>query len=202
MLEESAPISGDRRFVTILFADVVGSTAWAERVDPEEWAEIMNAGLRLMIPAVTRYEGTVARLMGDGLLALFGAPVAHEDDAVRAVLAGLAIRAAAAEYSKELAPRYGTEFAVRVGINTGLSVLTRVGDDTMAEYTAMGDAASLAARLQGLAQRKDRHRPETYRLVRHASRCGAAATRPSGDAASVEAYRSSHGWQPALAAGW
>lgn len=190
MLEESAPISGDRRLVTILFADVVGSTAWAERVDPEEWAEIMNTGLRLMIPAVTRYEGTVARLMGDGLLALFGAPVAHEDDAERAVLAALAIRAAAAEYATELAPRYGTEFAVRVGINTGLSVLTRVGDDTMAEYTAMGDAANLAARLQGLAQPQGIViGPETYRLVRHAFEVrsrGNEAIR--GRSESVEAY--------------
>lgn len=190
VLEESAPVTGDRRLVTILFADVVGSTAWAERVDPEEWAEIMNAGLRLMIPAVTRYEGTVARLMGDGLLALFGAPVAHEDDAVRAVLAGLAIRAAAAEYSKELAPRYGTEFAVRVGINTGLSVLTRVGDETKAEYTAMGDAANLAARLQGLAPPQGIViGPETHRLVRHAFEArsrGSEAIR--GRSENVEAY--------------
>ena len=190
VLEESAPITGDRRLVTILFADVVGSTAWAERVDPEEWAEIMNTGLRLMIPAVTRYEGTVARLMGDGLLALFGAPVAHEDDAERAVLAGLAIRAAAAEYAKELEPRYGTEFSVRVGINTGLSVLTRVGDETMAEYTAMGDAANLAARLQGLAPPQGIViGPETYRLVRHAFEVrsrGSEAIR--GRSESVEAY--------------
>lgn len=148
----SAPSSeGERRLVTILFADVVGSTAWAERVDPEEWTEIMNGGLRFMIRAVDSYEGTVARLMGDGLLALFGAPVAHEDDAERAVLAALAIRNAAAEYSAALEPRYGARFNVRVGVNTGLSVLTRVGDESKAEYTAMGDSANLAARFQALA---------------------------------------------------
>lgn len=150
-LEPVSPADGERRLVTILFADVVGSTAWAERVDPEEWTEIMNAGLRFMIRAVDRYEGTVARLMGDGLLALFGAPVAHEDDAERAVLAALAIRDSAAEYAVALEPRYGAKFDVRVGVNTGLSVLARVGDESKGEYTAMGDSANLAARFQTLA---------------------------------------------------
>lgn len=168
-LEAAAPETGDRRFVTILFADVVGSTAWAERVDPEEWAEIMNKGLRLIIPAVARYEGTVARLMGDGLLALFGAPVAQEDHAERAVLAALAIRSAAADYARELVPHYGTEFAVRVGVNSGLAVVTKVGNETKAEYTPMGDAANLAARLQSLAPPQGvLIGPETYALTKHA----------------------------------
>ena len=139
---------GERRLVTVLFADVVGSTSWAERVDPEEWTEIMNGALAFMIRAVTRFEGTVARLMGDGVLALFGAPVAHEDDAERAVLAALSMRDAAADYSTRLA-RFGQPFALRVGINTGLSVLTNVGDAAKSEYTAMGDSANLAARLAG-----------------------------------------------------
>src|SRR5690554_5928455 len=129
----------------------------------------MNKGLRLMIPAVARYEGTVARLMGDGLLALFGAPVAQEDHAERAVLAALAIRSAAADYARELAPRYGTEFAVRVGVNSGLAVVTKVGNETKAEYTPMGDAANLAARLQSLAPPQGvLIGPETYALTKHA----------------------------------
>lgn len=189
-LQAAPSEGGDRRLVTILFADVVGSTAWAERVDPEEWTEIMNAAMRFMIQAVARYEGTVARLMGDGLLALFGAPVSHEDDAERAVLAALAIRDAAKGYSRRLEPRYGQEFAVRVGINTGLAVLTNVGNETRAEYTAMGDAANLAARFQSVAP------PQgivigagTRALVRHAFELrprGAETVR--GREASVSAY--------------
>lgn len=147
-LGASPAAEGERRLVTVLFADVVGSTSWAERVDPEEWTEIMNGALAFMIRAVTRFEGTVARLMGDGVLALFGAPVAHEDDAERAVLAALSMRDAAADYSTRLA-RFGQPFALRVGINTGLSVLTNVGDAAKSEYTAMGDSANLAARLAG-----------------------------------------------------
>jgi len=105
----------------------------AERVDPEVWTEIMNEAIQFMIDEVTRYEGTVSRLMGDGLLALFGAPVSHEDDAERAVMAALGIRDAAAKYGAALRSRHGFEFTVRSGINTGLSVLTRVGDEIKAE---------------------------------------------------------------------
>src|SRR4051812_45058039 len=86
----SAP-AGERRVVTVLFADVVNSTGLAEKLDPEDWTEIMNEGFGYLTAPIERYGGTVARLMGDGLLAFFGAPVAHEDDPQRAVLAGLAM---------------------------------------------------------------------------------------------------------------
>src|SRR5438874_9390004 len=89
---------GERKFVTALFADVVGSTAMAEELDPEEIAEIMNGAFGLFNPVVAKYGGTVARLLGDALLALFGVPVAHEDDAERAIRAGLDIAGAACEY--------------------------------------------------------------------------------------------------------
>lgn len=178
-LGATRPVDGERRLVSVLFADVVGSTSWAERVGPEEWTEIMNGAMQFMIQAVTRYEGTVARLMGDGLLALFGAPVSHEDDAERAVLAALEIRDAAANYSVTLMRRYGFEFAVRSGVNTGLSVLTHVGDASKTEYTAMGDSANLAARLQALAPPQGvLIGPETHALVRHAF-----TTRMRGDEA-------------------
>ena len=81
--------SGERRVITVLFCDVVGSTSMAEQLDPEEWAEIMNDAFQYLIEPVNRYEGTVARLMGDGVLAFFGAPTAHEDDPQRAILAAL-----------------------------------------------------------------------------------------------------------------
>lgn len=177
LLGTSAASEAERRLVSILFADVVGSTALAEKVDPEEWTEVMNGVIRFMINAVTRYEGTVARLMGDGILALFGAPASHEDDAERAVLAALAIRDSAAEYSLRVKRGHGFELAVRSGVNTGLSVLTRVGDENKAEYTAMGDAANLAARLQALAPPQGvLIGPETHDLVRHAF-----VTRPLGE---------------------
>jgi class 3 adenylate cyclase/tetratricopeptide (TPR) repeat protein len=151
-------VEGERKFATVLFADVVRSTAIAEKIDPEDWAAIMNGGFAFMNAAVRRYEGTVARLMGDAVLALFGAPAAHEDDAERAVRAGLEIRDAAAAYAGTVRERYrarypGVElgFTVRVGINTGTVVLAMVGDAIKAEYTAMGDAANVAARLQASA---------------------------------------------------
>src|SRR5690554_1862924 len=138
----------------------------------------MNKGLRLMIPAVARYEGTVARLMGDGLLALFGAPVAQEDHAERAVLAALTIRSAAADYARELAPRYGTEFAVRVGVNSGLAVVTKVGNETKAEYTPMGDAANLATPAEPGTAPGCPHRPGDVRA--HEARLRGAPTGQRG----------------------
>lgn len=165
-LRSSRVLDGERRVVSVMFADVVGSTALAERVDPEVWAELMNGALEFMIAAITRHEGTVGRLMGDAVLALFGAPVAHEDDAARAVWAALDMRAAAADYAEALRRDHGLEFAIRVGINTGLGVVTTVGTDAKAEYTAMGDVANVAARLQALAPPHGvLIGPETYALV-------------------------------------
>jgi predicted ATPase/class 3 adenylate cyclase len=142
---------GERRVVTMLFCDVQGSTAAAEQLDPEEWSEIMNGAFEHLIAPVYRYEGTVARLMGDGILAFFGAPIAHEDDPERAVLAGLAIVRGIHSYSKTVQQRWGLDFGVRVGINTGLVVVGEVGSDLRMEYTAMGDAINLAARMESSA---------------------------------------------------
>lgn len=111
-LSQARPLDGERRLISILFADVVGSTSMAEKVDPEEWSEVMNEAIGFMIREVTHYEGTVSRLMGDGLLALFGAPVSHENDAERAVMAALGIRNAAAEYAVRLRSRYGFELSL------------------------------------------------------------------------------------------
>jgi class 3 adenylate cyclase/tetratricopeptide (TPR) repeat protein len=151
-LEAPRSIEGERKFATVLFSDVARSTEIAERLDPEDWALIMNGAFGFMNAAVSRYGGTVSRLMGDAVLALFGAPVAHEDDAERAVRAGLDIQEAAATYARSVKERYGVEFALRVGINTGTAVLAFVGDSIRTEYTAMGDAANVAARLQSAAE--------------------------------------------------
>ncbi|HUJ86999.1 MAG TPA: adenylate/guanylate cyclase domain-containing protein [Burkholderiales bacterium] len=150
-LDPAPPIAGERKFATFLFADVAHSTSIAERLDPEDWTSIMNGAFGFMNAAVAKYGGTVSRLMGDAVLALFGAPVAHEDDADRAVRAGLEIQDAARAYAREVKQRHGVDFDLRVGINTGIAVLAVVGDAIRNEYTAMGDAANLAARLQSAA---------------------------------------------------
>ena len=141
----------ERRVVTMLFCDVTGSTAAAEKLDPEDWAQIMNGAFEYLIAPVYRYEGTLARLMGDAILAFFGAPIAHEDDPQRAVLAGLEIVQAIGPYRDEVKERWGLDFQVRVGINTGLVVVGEVGSDMRVEYTAMGDAINVAARMEQAA---------------------------------------------------
>jgi len=147
----SGGLQGERRIVTMMFCDVTGSTAAAEKLDPEEWAEIMNGAFEYLIAPVYRYEGTLARLMGDAILAFFGAPIAHEDDHNRAVLAGLEIVQAIGPYRDEVKRKWGVDFEVRVGINTGLVVMGEVGSDLRVEYTAMGDAINVAARMEAAA---------------------------------------------------
>ncbi|GLQ53866.1 adenylate/guanylate cyclase domain-containing protein [Devosia nitrariae] len=149
---EAARIEGERKFATFLFADVAHSTAIAEQMDPEDWTFVMNAAFGFMNMAVSRYGGTVSRLMGDAVLALFGAPLAHEDDAERAVRAALEIQQAADEYARTVKQRYGVDFRMRIGIHSGTAVLAFVGDAIRTEYTAMGDAANIAARLQSAAE--------------------------------------------------
>src|SRR5688500_6751133 len=151
-LEAPARVDGERKFVTVLFADMVDSTVMGEQLDPEQVAEIMNGAFAFLNASVTKYGGTVARLLGDAIIAFFGAPVAHEDDAERAVRAGLDIQAAAREYAEAVKRDYGVDFKVRIGINTGLAVLAAVGDEIKTEYTAMGDTTNVAARLQSAAE--------------------------------------------------
>jgi class 3 adenylate cyclase/tetratricopeptide (TPR) repeat protein len=159
---------GERRIVTMLFCDVKGSTAAAEQLDPEDYSEIMNGGFTHMIRPVYRYEGTLARLMGDALLAFFGAPIAHEDDPQRAVLAGLDIVAAMQGYREQVREKWALDFDVRVGINTGLVVVGAVGSDLRVEYSALGDAINLAARMEQTATPGTvQIAQDTYKAVRH-----------------------------------
>ena len=127
--QKSGLMEGERRIVTILFCDLKGSTSAAAGLDPEEWSEIMNGAFEQMIEPIYRYEGTVARLMGDGLLAFFGAPIAHEDDPQRAILAGLDIIQSMKGYGIEIKNNWGLALDVRVGINTGLVVVGAVGSE-------------------------------------------------------------------------
>ncbi len=158
---------GERRIVTMLFCDVKGSTAAAEHLDPEEWTEIINGAFEHMIRPVYKYEGTVARLMGDGILAFFGAPIAHEDDPQRAVLAGLDIVNHISTYRERINQSWGIDINVRVGINTGLVVVGTVGSDLRMEYSAMGDAINLAARMEQTAEPGTvQIAHDTYKLVK------------------------------------
>jgi class 3 adenylate cyclase len=161
---------GERRVVTILFLDVAGSTAMSEKLDPEDVMEIMNGAFETLIKPILRYGGTLARLTGDGVLAFFGAPVAHEDDADRACHAALEIVEAARAYGELLRARRGIEgFNVRVGLNTGLVVVGEVGSDLRVEYTAMGDAVNLAARMEAMAE------PGTVLVTAHTRELARAA---------------------------
>ena len=159
-------MAGERRVITMLFCDVKGSTAAAEKVDPEIWTDIMNGVFEYMIRPIYKYEGLVPRLMGDAILAFFGAPIAHEDDPQRAVLAGLEIQEGIKPFAEEIRLKHGLDFGLRVGINTGLVVVGEIGSDLRMEYTAIGDAINLAARMEqtaavGTIQISD----ETYKLV-------------------------------------
>ncbi len=148
----AAKLTGERKPVTALFADVVGSTALAERMDPEDWTAMMNEAFDLMSKAVFRYEGTIAQLQGDAMLAFFGAPIAHEDDPDRAVHAALEMIVATEEFSRQLRATHGLDFRIRAGINSGPVVVGNVGSDLRYEYTALGDAMNVAARMQAAAE--------------------------------------------------
>jgi class 3 adenylate cyclase len=159
-------LTGERRVVTILFSDIKGSTSMAEGLDPEEWAEIANQAFQELIEPVYRYGGIVARLMGDAILAFFGAPKAHEDDPQRAVLAGLDIISGIDAFNRKYEQNTGMKFDIRVGINTGLVVVGNIGSDLRAEYTAMGDAVNLAARMEQTAPPGSvQISEETFRLI-------------------------------------
>ncbi len=152
LLATRGQVTAERRLVTILFSDVKGSTAMAEGLDPEEVMEIMDGAFDVLIEPVYRYEGTLARLMGDAVLAFFGAPIAHEDDPERAIRAALDIIEGARQYAARLEQERGISgFNVRVGIHTGMVVVGEVGSDLRVEYTAMGDAINLAARMESAA---------------------------------------------------
>ena len=152
ILTTRSAIEGEHKIVTILFADVAGSTAMFEKLDPETVHEIMNGCFRILLDEIHRYEGTVNQFRGDGVMALFGAPIAHEDHAQRACYASLAIQKALGPYREKLNKRYGIDFAMRIGLHSGPVVVGAIGDDLRMDYTAQGDTSNLAARMEGSAE--------------------------------------------------
>ena len=151
ILASRAGLEGERKQVTILFADMVGSTALIQGRDDEDAQRLLDAAVQRMVDAVHRYEGTVSRRMGDGLMAMFGAPVAHEDHAVRACYAALAMLEAARAYADEARRAHGAAIQIRVGLNSGGVIVRLISNDRHLDYTAMGETVHLASRMEQLA---------------------------------------------------
>ncbi len=159
-------LAGERRIVTVLICDVVGSTALAEKLDPETWAEIMDRAFEYMTEPVDRFGGMVAQMLGDGILAFFGAPAAHEDDPQRALQAGLTILENIRSYREELQRDYRMDFKIRIGVNTGLVVTGNIGSEFHEGYTALGEAVNLTERLEETARPGTVHvSAHTYKLA-------------------------------------
>ena len=147
-----AAIEGERKLITVLFVDVKGSMELTAQLDPEVWSQIMQRFFRIFCDGIERFEGFVDKFTGDGGMALFGAPIAHEDHAQRACYAALHLRDAARGYAEEVRDRHGLPFAVRIGLNSGEVVVGRIGDDLRMEYTAQGHVVGLAQRMEGRAE--------------------------------------------------
>src|ERR687887_839457 len=152
ILTSRTALAGERKQVTVLFADVSGFTSISEQLDPEEVHQLMNRAFELMLGEVHRYEGTINQFLGDGVMALFGAPIAHEDHPRRAVYAALGMQRVLRGYGAELQRTRGISFRVRMGLNTGLVVVASIGDNLRMDYTAVGDTTNLASRMVNLAE--------------------------------------------------
>jgi class 3 adenylate cyclase/tetratricopeptide (TPR) repeat protein len=152
ILSARGVLEGERKQITVLFCDIVDSSLLAERLEPEVMHQLMGDALRLMAEAVHRYEGFVNQFLGDGLMALFGAPVALEDHALRGVQAALTIHETLGGYNEQLRRNHGVELRVRTGVNTGLVVVGKIGDDLQVDYSAVGSTTILAARVQQAAE--------------------------------------------------
>ncbi|PKN64264.1 MAG: guanylate cyclase [Deltaproteobacteria bacterium HGW-Deltaproteobacteria-15] len=152
ILTQRSSIEGERKVLTVMFTDVANFTPLSERVGPEVVHQIMDGCFRILLEETHRYEGTINQFTGDGVMALFGAPVAHEDHAVRACHAALAIQKALKPFGEDLKRRYGVDFRMRVGLNSGPVIVGAIGDDLRMDYTAVGDTTNLAARMEQMAE--------------------------------------------------
>jgi class 3 adenylate cyclase len=151
ILASRAALEGERKQVTVLFADLKGSMELLADRDPEDARAMLDPVLERMMDAVHRYEGTVNQVMGDGIMALFGAPIAHEDHAVRGCYAALAMQASVQQYAAEVQRTKGVPIQIRVGLNSGAVVVHSIGSDLHMDYTAVGQTTHLAARMEQLA---------------------------------------------------
>jgi ABC-type oligopeptide transport system substrate-binding subunit/class 3 adenylate cyclase len=177
----------ERKLVTVMFADISGFTAMVERMDPEEARDLVNACFDRLVPTIERYEGTVDKFIGDEIMALFGAPMAHEDDPERALRAALEMMDALSTFNAERKMDLGIHF----GINTGLVVTGGIGTRSSRSYSVIGDAVNLASRLEEISERGDvLVGPDTYRLAAHQFEFEALdPVRVKGRTQPVQVYR-------------
>jgi len=152
ILDTRSSIEGERKLVTVLFADVADYTSISEKLDPEEIHQIIDGCFKVLMDEIHRYEGTIDKFTGDGVMALFGAPLAHEDHAQRACYAALAIQRAMGEYGVNIGKECGIDFKMRVGLNSGLVIVGSVGNDLRMDYTAIGDTTNMASRMETMAK--------------------------------------------------
>ena len=152
ILTTRSALEGERKLLTVFFADVANFTSLSERLDPEEVHQIMDGCFKILLNEIHKYEGTINQFTGDGVMALFGAPLAHEDHAQRACYAALAIQKAVKIYDSKITRDYGVEFKIRIGLNSGPVVVGAIGDDLRMDYTAIGDTTNLGARMESLAK--------------------------------------------------
>jgi class 3 adenylate cyclase/tetratricopeptide (TPR) repeat protein len=190
ILTSKTALEGERKQVTVLFCDIANSTVLAERLGAEAMHDLLDRFFELSLGEVHRYEGTVNQFLGDGFMALFGAPVAHEDDARRGALAALGIQRRLRERRHEFGLAANDELTVRMGLNTGFVVVGLIGDNLRMDYTAVGDTTNLAARLQQAAAAGDVLVSEaTHRIAHGAFRAEPLELRVKGKAEPVTAYR-------------
>jgi class 3 adenylate cyclase/tetratricopeptide (TPR) repeat protein len=164
ILTSKSAMEGERKVVTVLFADVANFTSISEKLDPEEVHQIMDGCFKILMDEIHKYEGTINQFTGDGVMALFGAPVAHEDHANRACHAALSIQKALVVYCEKIVRDYGAQFKMRIGLNSGPVIVGAIGDDLRMDYTAVGDTTNLASRMESLAH------PGTVLLSKHTHR--------------------------------
>src|SRR5262247_632003 len=150
ILTTRSALEGERKQVTVLFCDIANSTPLAARLGPEAMHTLLNRFFELALDEVHRYEGTINQFLGDGFMALFGAPIAHEDHARRGVLAALALQRTLKE--ADLGKPYGEACQFRIGLNSGLVVVGSIGDNLRMDYSVVGDTTNLAARLEQIAK--------------------------------------------------
>jgi class 3 adenylate cyclase len=152
ILTTRSSIEGERKLVTVLFADVANYTSIAEKLDPEEIHQMMDGCFKILMDEIHKYEGTINQFTGDGVMALFGAPVAHEDHAQRACHAALSIQKAMEVFEEKIKKDFGVYFKMRIGLNSGPVVVGSIGDDLRMDYTAVGDTSNLASRIENIAR--------------------------------------------------
>ncbi len=151
ILRSKSAVEGERKQVTVMFADICESMTLAESVDAEAWHGILDGFFKILSAGIHRFEGTINQYTGDGIMALFGAPIAHEDHAQRSCYAALHVSHELGRYADEVRRRYGLNLSVRIGLNSGEVIVGAIGDDLRMDYTAQGHTVGLAARVEALA---------------------------------------------------